>query len=77
MTIRSPDTVPAMRALSVSALLLAVGDALQARLGAVSVRGEISGFNRAGSGHCYFNLKDPAGGVSLRCADMHKDLESD
>jgi hypothetical protein len=32
------------------------------------VRGEISGFSRAASGHCYFNLKDPDGGAALRCA---------
>jgi exodeoxyribonuclease VII large subunit len=39
------------RALSVAALLLAAGDALQFRLGAVAVRGELSGFSRAASGH--------------------------
>lgn len=54
---------------SVSALLLAVGDALSARLGAVTVRGELSGFSRAGSGHCYFSLKDASGAPGLiRCA---------
>jgi exodeoxyribonuclease VII large subunit len=37
----------------VAALLLAAGDALAARFGAVAVRGEISGFSRAASGHCY------------------------
>lgn len=53
----------------VSALLLAVGDALQARFGGVAVRGEISGFTRASSGHCYFTLKDAEGAPgSLRCA---------
>jgi exodeoxyribonuclease VII large subunit len=53
----------------VSALLLAVGDALQARFGGVAVRGEISGFTRASSGHCYFTLKDADGAPgSLRCA---------
>ncbi|MED5619032.1 exodeoxyribonuclease VII large subunit [Ideonella sp. BN130291] len=53
---------------SVSALLLAANDQLQARFGACAVRGELSGFTRAGSGHCYFTLKDPEGGGSLRCA---------
>jgi exodeoxyribonuclease VII large subunit len=53
---------------SVSALLLAANDQLQARFGACAVRGELSGFTRAGSGHCYFTLKDPEGGASLRCA---------
>ena len=53
----------------VSALLLATGDMLQARFGAVAVRGEISGFTRAASGHCYFNLKDADGAAGLlRCA---------
>ena len=30
--------------------------------------GEISGFSRAASGHCYFTLKDPGGSATLRCA---------
>lgn len=53
---------------TVSALLLAVADALAARFGSVTVRGELSGFTRAASGHCYFSLKDGEGsGASLRC----------
>lgn len=57
------------RALSVAALLLAASDALQFRLGAVAVRGELSGFSRASSGHCYFALKDADGANAvLRCA---------
>jgi len=57
------------RAWSVGALLLAVADALAARLGAVTIRGEISGFTRAASGHCYFTLKDSEGQAALlRCA---------
>lgn len=53
----------------VAALLLATGDALSARFGAVSVRGELSGFVRAASGHCYFSLKDTGGAPALlRCA---------
>jgi exodeoxyribonuclease VII large subunit len=53
----------------VSALLLAAGDALSARFGAVTVRGELSGATRASSGHCYFTLKDASGGAgALRCA---------
>ncbi len=53
----------------VAALLLAAQDALQARLGAVTIHGELSGFNRAASGHCYFNLKDSDGRAAmLRCA---------
>ena len=57
------------QAWSVSALLLAAGDALAARFGAVTVRGELSGCTRASSGHCYFTLKDASGGAgALRCA---------
>lgn len=57
------------RAWTVAALLLAVADALQTRLGAVTVRGEISGFVRAASAHCYFTLKDSEGAAALlRCA---------
>jgi len=60
---------PRPSAWTVSALLLAAGDALSARFGAVTVRGELSGATRAGSGHCYFTLKDAAGGAgALRCA---------
>jgi exodeoxyribonuclease VII large subunit len=43
-----------------------VADALEARFNPVAVRGEISGFSRAASGHCYFALKDAQG--QLRCA---------
>ncbi|MGB7422572.1 MAG: exodeoxyribonuclease VII large subunit [Comamonas sp.] len=50
----------------VGALCRAVADALQARFNPVTVRGEISGFSRAASGHCYFTLKDAQG--QLRCA---------
>ena len=49
--------------------MLAVADTLAARFSACSVRGEVSGFSRAASGHCYFNLKDADGAAaSLRCA---------
>ena len=50
----------------VGALCRAVADALDARFNPVSVGGEISGYTRAASGHCYFSLKDDAG--QLRCA---------
>jgi len=52
----------------VAGLVQAVGDALQSRFGAVAVRGEIAGFSRAASGHCYFTLKAPDGSAALRCA---------
>jgi exodeoxyribonuclease VII large subunit len=46
--------------------LRAIADSLQARFNPVAVKGEIAGFSRAASGHCYFNLKDEQGQV--RCA---------
>jgi exodeoxyribonuclease VII large subunit len=54
------------RVWAVGALCRAVADALDARFNPVAVRGEISGFSRAASGHCYFALKDAQGQV--RCA---------
>ena len=51
---------------AVGALCRAIADALQARFNPVAVQGEISGFTRASSGHCYFTLKDEQG--QLRCA---------
>lgn len=53
----------------VAALLSAVSDSLAARFSSVVVSGEISGFTRAASGHCYFNLKDAEGqSAAMRCA---------
>lgn len=54
------------RVWQVGALCRAVADALDARFNPVAVRGEISGFSRASSGHCYFSLKDESG--QIRCA---------
>ncbi|MFY7974603.1 MAG: exodeoxyribonuclease VII large subunit [Rubrivivax sp.] len=60
---------PGIQAWGVAALLLATADALASRFGAVAVRGEIAGFMRASSGHCYFTLKDADGAPALlRCA---------
>ncbi len=54
------------RVWAVGALCRAVADALDARFNPVAVRGEISGFSRAVSGHCYFSIKDANG--QIRCA---------
>ena len=62
----APDHDLTPRAWTVSALCRAVADALDARFNPVAVRGEVSGFSRAASGHCYFSLKDDAG--QIRCA---------
>ena len=50
----------------VGSLLRAIADSLEARFNPVAVQGEISGFSRAASGHCYFSLKDEQG--QIRCA---------
>ena len=55
-----------MRIWPVGSLLRAIADSLEARFNPVAVKGEIAGFSRATSGHCYFNLKDEQGQV--RCA---------
>ena len=54
------------RVWSVGALCLAIADTLNTRFNPVAVKGEISGFSRAASGHCYFNLKDDSS--QIRCA---------
>jgi exodeoxyribonuclease VII large subunit len=54
------------RAWTVSALCRAVADSLDAQFNPVAVRGEISSFSRAASGHCYFSIKDDTG--QIRCA---------
>ena len=50
----------------VGALLRSIANSLEARFNPVAVQGEISGFSRAASGHCYFSLKDDLG--QIRCA---------
>ncbi len=57
---------PTSRVWPVGALCRAIADALEARFNPVAVGGEISGFTRAASGHCYFTLKDDNG--QIRCA---------
>jgi len=61
-----PDPALAPRFWQVGALCRAIADSLDARFNPVAVRGEISGFSRASSGHCYFTLKDAQG--QIRCA---------
>lgn len=55
-----------LRVWPVGSLLRAIADSLEARFNPVAVTGEISGFSRAPSGHCYFSLKDEQG--QIRCA---------
>ncbi|WP_442866840.1 exodeoxyribonuclease VII large subunit [Acidovorax sp. NCPPB 4044] len=61
---QNPAAAP--RIWEVGALCRAVADALEARFNPVAVRGEITGFSRASSGHCYFSIKDGQG--QIRCA---------
>ncbi|WP_439589480.1 exodeoxyribonuclease VII large subunit [Hydrogenophaga sp.] len=60
------DARATRRVWAVGPLMRAVADTLAARFNPVAVRGELSGFSRAASGHCYFSLKDDGGQV--RCA---------
>lgn len=62
----APEPAGAARIWDVGALCRAVGDALQARFNPVAVRGELTGFSRASSGHFYFSIKDAQG--QIRCA---------
>jgi exodeoxyribonuclease VII large subunit len=62
-------SAPARQIWGVAALLQAATDALSSRFGALAVKGELAGFSRAASGHCYFTLKDADGAPALlRCA---------
>lgn len=54
------------RVWQVGVLCRAIADALQARFNPVTVAGELAGFSKASSGHCYFSIKDANG--QLRCA---------
>ena len=59
---------------AVGALMQAIADALASRFNPVAVEGEISGFSRAASGHCYFNLKDASG--QIRCALFRRSADA-
>jgi exodeoxyribonuclease VII large subunit len=69
--IDSPSTPQApehnLGELSVSELAGAIKRTLEGRFDRVRVRGEISGFKRAGSGHLYMMLKDDAAAVKAVC----------
>jgi exodeoxyribonuclease VII large subunit len=67
--IEAREAASGRRVWGVAGLLEAVGQSLAERFSVVAVGGEISGFTRAASGHCYFGLKDAGGqAASLRCA---------
>jgi len=68
---RSSETARVVWA--VGPLMRAIADALASRFNPVTVRGELSGFSRAASGHCYFSLKDDGG--QIRCALFRRSAE--
>jgi exodeoxyribonuclease VII large subunit len=67
------DEPAASRVWAVGPLMRAIADTLAARFNPVLVRGEISGFSRAASGHCYFSLKDESG--QIRCAMFRRSAD--
>ena len=64
MTDPQPDNIAEF---SVSELSAALKRTLEGDFGHVRVRGEISGFKRAGSGHLYFALKDEGAVLDAVC----------
>ncbi len=58
-----PAPAPGAEVVTVSELLRSVRDTLERRFPLMWVRGELSNFSRAPSGHCYFTLKDGAAQV--------------
>ena len=60
----SSESVSSADAISVSVLIGRAKSALERALPLCWVNGEISGFKRASSGHCYFDLKDDAAQIA-------------
>lgn len=69
----SSKSVSTERVWGVGPLMRAIADTLSARFNPVKVEGEISGFSRAASGHCYFSLKDDSG--QIRCAMFRRSVD--
>ena len=69
----SAKAATAERVWAVGPLMRAIADTLSARFNPVKVEGEISGFSRAASGHCYFTLKDDSG--QIRCAMFRRSAD--
>lgn len=67
--IEGREAASGRRVWGVAGLVDAIAQSLAERFSVVVVGGEIAGFTRAASGHCYFTLKDADGlAASLRCA---------
>jgi exodeoxyribonuclease VII large subunit len=60
----STETASGAEAISVSVLIQRAKSVLERALPLCWVSGEISGFKRAASGHCYFDLKDDAAQIA-------------
>ncbi len=58
-------TAPSPPVWRVADLLAALSGTLSRQFAHVTVEGELSGFTRAASGHCYFSLKDADGAPAL------------
>ena len=58
------ETISNAEPISVSGLLQRAKLALERCAAPCAVSGEISGFKRAASGHCYFDLKDDAAQIA-------------
>ena len=69
----NPANALTSRMWTVSGLCHAISDTLKSRFNPVSVKGEMAGFTRAASGHCYFTLKDEQG--QMRCAMFRRSAE--
>src|SRR6202140_1997510 len=58
---------------TVSELAAALKRSIEENFSIVRVRGEVSGFKRVGSGHCYFALKDADAVLDAVCWRMTAD----
>src|SRR6266576_1918151 len=69
LTALAPGTAPGanLPEYTVSELSLALKRSVEENFSHVRVRGEISGFKRHGSGHCYFALKDSEAVLDAVC----------
>ena len=65
-----PAATPNLPEYTVSELSLALKRAIEDGFGFVRVRGEVSGWKRHASGHCYFALKDSDAVIDAVCWRM-------
>src|SRR5436190_12542775 len=67
LPLTAPPAYTNLAEYTVSELSLALKRSIEDGFGHVRVRGEISGFKRHGSGHCYFALKDAEAVIDAVC----------